>query len=344
MMKQISLWIFLLSILLAGCGKPAGELFPPLDEALVWPGPPQTARIRYVGQLSTEVDLQQAISSWESVQRTLFGQKEIGVLLGPIAIAVDEEKRMFVADPAVSVIHLMDLKTRAYKQFSDCGETESLRTPVALALVRGNVYVADSERGRICVFDREGEYRFSFGQGRLERPTGLAYDAQRDKLYVADAVQHKIFVFRWGGEDVSEIGRRGSGPGEFNFPTQLALDPSGRLFVSDTLNYRVQAFGPEGAFEMTFGLQGDRPGNFAHPFGIALDTHGHIYVVDKQFENVQIFDEEGRVLMAFGSEGTKPGQFWLPGGIWIDHNNRIYIADSYNKRVQIFDLLEDGKP
>jgi DNA-binding beta-propeller fold protein YncE len=340
----ISLLLSVGSFLLSGCGKPAGELFPPLEEPRFWPPPPQTPRIQYVGQLGTEADLKQAVSSWEGIQRALFGKKEIGVLLGPLAIAVEEEKRMFVADPAASVVHLMDLESREYKQIFQIDEEERLETPVALALVQGNVYVADSGLGKVCVFDDKGGYVQSFGQDRLHRPAGLAYDSERDRLYVADAAQHTVFLFRSHGEYVSQLGKRGPGPGEFNFPTQLCTDSAGRLYVSDTLNYRVQSFTPAGSLISTFGVQGDRPGNFAHPFGIAVDTQGNIYVVDKQFENVQIFDSRGQILLAFGGEGTQPGQFWLPGGIWIDRNNRIYIADSFNKRVQVFDLLEDMKP
>jgi DNA-binding beta-propeller fold protein YncE len=314
-------------------------LFAPIARPIVWPAPPETARIKYLGQISTEKDLHGAVSWSEGLGQLIFGQKEIGVLVNPYAVALDGENRLFVADTSGSVIHLMDLKTRWYKQLSVLADSEKLATPVALAIVDQQLFVADSSLAKICVFDREGRFQFSFGQERLKRPSGVAYWPQGEKVYVSDTSRHVVDVFSRSGEFIYEIGDRGLKPGQFNFPTQLWVDYSGRLYVSDTLNYRIQVFTSEGKFLFTFGRQGDRPGNFAHPCGVATDSLGNIYVTDRQYENVQIFDRDGHILMAFGQEGTDIGQFWLPAGICIDSRNRIYIADSFNKRIQVFQLL-----
>jgi sugar lactone lactonase YvrE len=322
-----------------GCSRPDGELFPVSDEPLVWPGPPEEPRIRHLGTISTEEDLKRGSSWTQSLGEFIFGKKKIGVLLNPYGVAIDEDERLFVADTAGGVVHVFDLDSRAYEQFSDLGEGQSLIMPVALAIVGENIYVVDSVLHKICVFDLRGKLKFSFGSNHLKRPSGIAYHEKEDEVFVSDTPAHVVFVFDKSGGYKRSIGSRSTEPGMFNFPTHLTIDGAGRLLVSDTLNYRVQIFSSDGEFIRMFGQHGDRPGYFAHPCGVATDRFGRIYVTDRQFENVQVFDSEGRVLMAFGGEGSDLGEFWLPGGLFIDSRDRIYVAESFNKRIQIFELL-----
>jgi len=249
-----------------------------------------------------------------------------------------------VADTGGAVVHAFDLRTRDYKQFSALDKETKLRKPVGLVTLAERLYVVDSGLRQVCVFQRNGDFLFAFGQDRLARPAGIACRRPEGTIYVADAGRHTIHVFSHEGKPLKEMGMRGTGPGEFNFPTHLCIDEAGQLYVSDTLNFRVQVFGPDDRFVRMFGQQGDRPGNFAHPCGIAADSLGNVYVTDRQFENVQIFDAQGRILMALGQEGNGPGEFWLPAGIFIDGHSRIYVADSFNKRIQIFELLKETQP
>ena len=323
----------------AGCARDRGDLFFPPDALVVWPEPPEQPRIRYLGTLSTEADLKQEVSWTQGFGELLFGKGEIGVLVAPYAVAIDTGGRLYVTDAAGAVVHVFDLKSRRYRQFADMIGPEKLTKPVGLTIVGDWVYVVDSILRKVCVFDKNGRFMFSFGGDLFARPSGIAYSQADKTVYVADTAAHTIYAFTGSGKFVRRIGARGVGPGMFNFPTHLWADAKGMLYVSDTLNYRVQVFA-NGQFLRAFGQQGDRPGYFAHPCAVAADGFGNIYVTDRQFENVQIFNPQGEILMAFGQEGTAPGQFWLPAGIFIDDRNRIYVADSFNKRIQIFELLE----
>ena len=326
--------------LFSGCARDRGDLFFPPDAFVVWPEPPERPRIRYLGSLSTEADLEREVSPVQGFGELLFGKRQIGVLVSPYAVAVDDDNRLFATDTAGAVVHVFDLETRRYKQFGDLAGEQKLLKPVGLTLVGEWLYVVDSALRRVCVFDKNGRFIFAFGGDRFVRPSGIACRPADKTVYVADTAGHTVYVFTANGKFIRQIGARGVEPGTFNFPTHLWVDDAGTLYVSDTLNYRVQMFTSDGDFLRTFGLQGDRPGYFAHPCGIATDGLGYIYVTDRQFENVQIFNQRGEVLMAFGHEGTGAGQFWLPAGIFIDRSNRIYVADSFNKRIQVFELLE----
>ncbi|MHC4356668.1 MAG: 6-bladed beta-propeller [Planctomycetota bacterium] len=337
---KICTWALLLLAFAGGCARNRGELFFPPDAMVVWPEPPERPRIRYLGTLSTEADLKREVSLGQGLGELFFGKKEIGVLVAPYAVAVDAESRLFAADTAGAVIHIFDLRTRKYKQFSELGGDQKLAKPVGLTLIGDWVYVVDSALRKVCVFDKNGRFIFSFGSDRFARPSGIAYWPGDKTVYVADTAGHTVYAFTVNGKFIRQIGARGVDPGMFNFPTHLSVDSAGTLYVSDTLNYRIQMFTSDGRFMRAFGRQGDRPGNFAHPCGVATDAFGYIYVTDRQFENVQMFNQQGEILMAFGREGTEPGEFWLPAGIFIDRRSRIYVADSFNKRIQIFELLE----
>jgi DNA-binding beta-propeller fold protein YncE len=308
----------------------------------VWPEPPQQPRIRYVGSLETEEDIQKKLSFLEGLDELIFGRKETGVLRAPSAVAVSPQGKLYVADSAAGVIHCFDFESKSYLQFGKLRGNSRLQRPMALTLVGDMIYVVDSQLGRVCVFRPDGECMAMFGEAHLKRPVGIAYHPARKIIYIADTGDHNLKLFQPSGQFVETLGSRGTGPGQFNFPTYLWLDSIGNLFISDTLNYRIQILSSTGQSFTTFGEHGDRPGYFGHPSGVATDQHGHIYVTDRQFENVQIFDSYGRILMAFGNEGRGPGEFWLPSGIFIDDHNWIYVADTFNKRIQIFEFLESA--
>ena len=326
--------------ILSGCASSEGVVFTAASEPIVWPGPPDKARIRYVGSISTEEDLKRGKTWSEGFTELIFGKKDIGVVAGPSAVVKGPGEKLYIADGSGGVIHVFGLLDRTYKQFSALDGRQTLMMPVGLSLVDERIYVADSMLGKVCVFGLDGKFLFDFGAKRFKRPTGIAYNSRTSRVYVSDTGNHVINVFDKNGEFIENIGSRGTEEGKFNFPTYLWVDGAGRLYVSDTLNYRIQVFSVEGKFVMMFGEQGDGPGYFAHPAGVAVDSLGNIYVTDRQFENFQIFDQAGRLLLPIGGEGSGPGQFWLPAGVYVDKAGRIYIADSFNKRVQVFELLE----
>jgi sugar lactone lactonase YvrE len=327
-----------------GCGSARGKLFEGAAKGIVWPEPPEKARIGYVGALSTQADLKREVSGFSAIGNLIFGKEEVGAFVSPRGVWVDEQERLFVADTSGGVVHVMDMRERKYEQISKLDGDRLLMSPVGVVVSGGNVYVSDSVLGEIEVFGVDGKYKYSFGGEELDRPCGMGLGTARGRLYVADTKKHVITIFDPEGKYLGQFGEQGSGRGSFNYPTYVWVDGAGKVYVSDALNYRVQVFEGDGSFVMQIGGHGNRAGYFAHPCGIATDSFGNIYVADKQFENVQIFNSEGQILMSVGQEGHGPGEFWLPAGMFIDKGNRIFVADSYNKRVQVLQLLEAEAP
>lgn len=333
----------LLSATMIGCAKPAGVVFPPVSNAPVFPPPPERARVRYVGQLQTSADLKPAVSFGEQMGGAMFGKGQTFSMLSPYALCTDDADRLFVADSNAQVVHVFDLNTRRYAQIRPNTPQKRFAQPVGIAFdpVGGKLFVADSAAGRIFVFDRAGRPIGEIGAGVVQRPCGMAYDTQRQRLLVADTGLHQVVILSPDGSLLAKLGSRGMALNQFNYPTNVALDSTGRIYVSDSLNFRVLQFSAEFNAIRQIGRKGDMPGYFGQPKGVALDGDDHLYVVDANFEAVQIFDADGILLLDFGTEGRGPGEFWLPAGIFIDRRNRIWVADTYNRRVQVFDYLPE---
>ncbi|MCA9293463.1 MAG: hypothetical protein KDA20_06595 [Phycisphaerales bacterium] len=318
-------------------------IFDPANREIGWPPPPDERHVVYVGQLSSDRDLKPGQSFASSLGTMLFGRDAEQMMVHPMGVCTDASARLFVADSGARVVHVFDLEDRSYARWSPGGEMGSFVLPVAVAVTTdGRVLVCDAGRGAVDAFAAHGEYLGALAAGAFQRPSGIAVDA--DRIVVADPGAQQVVVLSLAGEVVERIGSRGSGAGQFNYPTGVAIGGDGALYVSDSLNFRVQVFDTAYAFVRAIGSKGDLPGYFAQPKGVAVDPDEHLYVVDGHFEAVQLFDALGRVLMSFGEEGRGPGQFWLPVGIHIDSSGRIWVADSYNRRVQVFDYVREGSP
>ena len=302
----------------------------------VWPPAPATARIRYVASLKGPADLGQKPSVFARVSGFVSGRSGgLPGLVKPFGLALDEADNLCIADTGSRSISYCDFAHKRWRTWTAAGKIRFV-SPVAVARKAKVFYVADSELGKVLAFREDGPLVFEIADP-LQRPVGLALG--EDTLYVADAQAHSIAAFDLRGRLRFRFGRRGTGPGEFNFPTHVWCDAAKELCVTDSLNARVQVFAPDGQFLRAVGGAGDTSGHFSRPKGVAADRAGHLYVVDALFDNFQIFDGQGRFLLGVGEAGDGPGEFWLPNGIAIDSKNRLYVADSFNRRVQVFDYL-----
>ena len=78
----------------------------------------------------------------------------------------------------------------------------------------------------------------------------VAFDA-RDNLYVLDRGNHRVLVFDAQGKFVRQLGKQGSGPGEFGAPNGIAIEPDGRVIVADAAHRNYTIFRPDGELERT---------------------------------------------------------------------------------------------
>lgn len=312
---------------------------------IVWPLPPEQPRIKFIRSFKTPADIGAKTS--KSLADALFGATDQSnfYMEKPYAVSADSKGRVFVGETALGKLFVFDIPNKKFEVWGQSGQGRLL-LPLGIAVDGADqVYVADSKQRRVVVFDPDGKFlRAMGGKNELERPVGIAVDDARDRIYVVDTGGHRIVVFDKQGNRVTTIGERGKEPGQFNFPSNIALDRDGRLYVVDAMNFRIQILEPDGNPINAFGKHSDLPGDVSRPKGIGVDQDGHIYVVDAAFNNFQIFDAEGALMLFIGGTGRNPGQFYLPAGAYLDPQGRFYVADQFNRRIQIFQYLGEPAP
>lgn len=310
------------------------------DRVLEWPSAPQKARIQFLYSIAGKEDFGIKKSWWQKVTDFIFGEeKENSAMRHPQAIAVDKEGILYVTDTEKKLIHVINVTQKEYYEISGPKEYP-LISPVGIAIANDLIYVSDSERKSIFVFDLKGTLKTRLSI-KLNRPCGLCI--KNGLLYIVDTGENQIVVADLDGKEIRRFGERGIDKVKFNYPLYITTNSQiskTSLFVVDALNFRVQTLNTNGTFISAFGKLGDGIGNFARPKGIALDSDDNMYVVDALFDVVQIFNTQGQILMAFGGSGSQFGKFCLPSCIVIDERNKIYVVDSGNKRVQVFQYLQ----
>ncbi|MBI4689364.1 MAG: hypothetical protein HY754_03720 [Nitrospirae bacterium] len=308
------------------------------SERIIWPGPPEKPRVKYLWSIYSLAPDMSFVDFLVGGGDPSDPKTSYSVLL-PHSVYFEGE-RLYIADPGAMRVTVVNIKTMDVLQVGVSGKGE-LEYPIGVIADRvGNIYVTDSKLNKVFVYNKDGKFIGNFSNVDFQRPTGIAYDKERDIIYVVDTLDHKVYSAGSDGRVKMSFGKRGQGDGEFNYPTHIAVDRDGRVYISDSLNFRIQCFDREGKFIFKFGEIGSSYDRFTTPKGTALDSEGNIYVVDSGQENVKIFDRNGRLLLFFGENGTERGMFWIPSGIFIDRDDNIYVADAFNGRIQAFKFLK----
>ena len=327
-----------LAALLSGCATPPPPPLATQAVHLVWPSPPAEARLGHVQSFSRPEDLGIQRGLLQRVVDFVFGAPN-NRLIRPTAV-IEDQGVIYVADPGAKGVHRFDRRSGRYALIHAEGDV-ALPSPVGLAWGEaGVVYVSDSALGAVYMIRPGAEVatRLALSPAPTQ-PTGLAVDPRQHQLLVVDTAQHCIHVYGPDGALLRSLGQRGTGDGEFNFPTLLWRGPAGQLLVTDALNFRTQVLAADGRFLAKFGRAGDGGGDAPRQKGVAADRHGHVYTVDALLSALQVFDAQGQLLLSIGGLGHEAGEFWLPMGLYIGADDMIYVADSYNQRVQVFRYL-----
>ena len=162
-----------------------------------------------------------------------------------------------------------------------------------------NVYVFNRGEHPMIVFDREGNFLRSWGEGLFKRAHGIHIGAD-ESLYCTDDGDHTVRKCTLEGKVLLTIGvpEKPSGymSGQpFNRCTHTALSPKGEIYVSDGYgNACVHKFTPDGKLIKSWGESGTDPGQFNLVHNIVTDADGWVYVADRENHRVQVFDGNGK--------------------------------------------------
>ncbi len=240
--------------------------------------------------------------------------------------------------------------TSAFRRFAT-GEQprgEGFAKPFDIVVHHGRMFVGDTVRRTVMVFDPAGTGRFfELGReepGRLFLPLGIAKDRDGN-IYVCDGTARRVVIYDRDGHFLRAIG----GQKYFSRPSGVAVDPDGsRVFVVDTggvdsPDHHVLVFDAiTGELIQTIGRRGTGDGEFNLPRDAVISPYNNLlYVVDGGNFRVQVFTLDGKFVRKFGSIGRRSGQFARPKGITVDRWGNVYVVDAAFGNVQIFD--PDGR-
>lgn len=311
---------------------------------LVWPAPPETPRLEFIGTFSSQDDFPK--TKGQRYAEAIVGKGVLATFRTPFGVAADGQGIVYVSDLHDSNVKVFDFNALTVNYLS---KTPVFGNPAGLALdAGGRLFIADAGRGLIFVYTPQFTPAFVFNEGGpLKKPAYLAVNDRLGRIYVSDGLGHQVGVFDLQGNHLFSFGRQeggaGSGDGEFFSPQGIAINRDDKVFVADMFNSRVQVFDADGKFLYKFGERGDQVWQFENPKDLAFDSDGNLYIIDTRKATILTYTPDGTLLLATGEgrPSTNLLGFATPTSIYIDPTDRIYVADGLSKRFSVWQYLSD---
>jgi DNA-binding beta-propeller fold protein YncE len=200
----------------------------------------------------------------------------------------------------------------------------------------GRVYLYCRGEHPVMIYDRDGNFVDSWGEGRFGHRTHGMYMAAGGVLYLVDDGGNSVTRHRLDGTETTVFGPKGvptdtgynprghlieRAAGPYNRPTNVAVSPTGEVFVADGYgNSRVHRFDAAGSLLESWGEPGSGPGEFRVPHGIWVHDDGRILVADRQNERIQVFGPDGSYL-------TEWTDVQRPQDLFVDKDGLVYVAE-----------------
>jgi streptogramin lyase len=142
--------------------------------------------------------------------------------------------------------------------------------------------------------------------------------------WVVDAPGHVIYKLNADWKETMRLGTKGvpgTGPNNFNLPTDIAFAPNGDMYVTDGYaSARVVKYSRDGKYLLQWGRRGKGPGEFGLPHNLVVDASGKVYVTDRDNQRIEVFDSTGKFLTEWTGTGgvsglaiTRDQRIWAGG-------------------------------
>jgi tetratricopeptide (TPR) repeat protein len=222
-----------------------------------------------------------------------------------------------------------------------------LKQPESIAVSGGVIYVADSDKSQIAMFDMDGKYQGSFGNKKggffggksgveLSSPHGVA--VHEGIVYVSDTGNRKIQLFGGNGVFLTELEIESSTenksaqekklPYKLGEPTDIAINGRGEIYVLDASDGLVKVYSAQGRYLKHLARDGK-----ALAFSLAKEG---VYIADKDSLVVSRYDFNDKLDYSFGSKGEGRGLFKTVAGLVAGKNRQVYVGDSKKGVINIF--------
>jgi outer membrane protein assembly factor BamB len=319
--------VVLTAILMTGCAGEHVCRYTP-SKPIFFPPAPDEPHIQYLTGINSSDDIG-TTKKQSSFSLVVTGQERPDVIkkLGKAYGITTYNGKIYLAEGMNARISIIDLAAGTIDYPPGVATPRgALKYPVNVALDdEGYIYVADTARREIVVYDPAGNFSTSF-HGTDPKSKVVDVKIYKGKLFALDLGMSRIRILnRKTGEQLDEMGFIEKPDQSLRVPTDFFIDAAGNIYVTNVGNNKVIKYDQDGNYIGSFGGLGDQLGLFAKPKGITVDDSGLIYVVDGGTNVVQLFDDQFRLLTYFGWPGLPYGSLNGPAGIVTSKENLDYF-------------------
>lgn len=163
----------------------------------------------------------------------------------------------------------------------------------------GDMYIANGYTNKIQKLSPDGDILLEFGSNCLS-PIGIGVNSQK-QIVVASYMDHKINVFNHDGIFLFSFGEYGSGPGQLNMPTNIAIDKNDNVYVVDDNDNGIRVFSAKGHYLHAF-EQFMSDNKILTPNFITITNKGYVVTNYGCFDGLGVFNCEGKLQFGCGNE------------------------------------------
>ena len=255
----------------------------------------------------------------------------------PTGITVDPTGKFLVADTGNHCIEKFSSTGLFLNTIGTAGNRPGESSePAGIAVDRaGNIYVSDASNHCVeklapdgtLIAEWKGPAPGFYGPRRIA--IGL-----NNSIYVVDQGRTRVVKLSPDGRLLSVWGTKGSGDGEFNDPTSVAIDPmTGKIYVADPRNRRIQVFDSNAKFLTKWAIpEWGEPQGFED---LAIDSQAdRLYASSANMSTILVFSLNGNRI---GNLTPKPPErLEQPSGLALA-NGKLYVLNMAGNRVSVID-------
>jgi sugar lactone lactonase YvrE len=307
-------------------------------------------------------------------------------LNGPFDVAVSTTGEVYIADTNNNVIRVVYTNgiidtfagngTAGYSGNGGPATNAELNYPTGVAISpTGEIYIADTGNNAIRIVYANGTINTIAGNGiagysgnggpatsaQLNGPFGVAVSTTGE-VYIADTGNNVIRVVYTNGtiDTIAGNGIAGySGNGgpatnaELNYPTGVAISPTGTIYIADFYNSYVRQVNVDGIITIFAGASynlysGDggpaTSADLYNPFAVVVSATGEVYIADAYNNVIRVVYTNG-IIDTFAGNGTAgysgnggpaiSAQLNRPSEVTVSSTGEIYIADTNNNVIRV---------
>ncbi len=210
-------------------------------------------------------------------------------------------------------------------KFGEFGVAEGQFTePSGVAVnAQNDVVVADTNNHRIQIFDKEGRFKFQFGEcgkrdSQLLYPNRVAVVKTSGDIIVTErSPTHQVQIYNQYGQFVRKFGAQ-----ILQHPRGVIVDNKGRIIIVECKVMRVIIFDQMGNVLHKFGCSK----HLEFPNGVVVNDKEEIFISDNRAHCVKVFNYQGVFLRQIGGEGITN----YPIGVGINGAGEVLVADNHN--------------